>query len=113
MADIKCFDASGDKIIRLFQWDSNRQLIFTGLNTSPLPTFSFTNLNTPSPVFVTPVISGDTLVVPIPNELLYTASPLKIHIGTSIGDGAYRTVRCFYLRVTPRVYTDDRIAGGE
>lgn len=113
MADIKCFDASGDRIIRLFQWDSNRRLIFTGLNTSPLPTFSFTNSNTLSPVPVTPIISGDTLVVNIPNELLHTASPLKIHVGISIGDGAYRTVQCFYLRVTPRVYTDDRLAGGE
>lgn len=102
MDQILCYDSLDNQVTRLFQGDVNQLLKFKGVATSPLPIFQFANRICGTTISVTPIVSGDDLVVAVPNELLEEAEPISAFIYRKQATGAGRTTGAIYIPVKPR-----------
>lgn len=100
---ILCFDSIGNQVTRLYQWDVNQKLIFSGIPTSPLPEFQFANRNRKTSISVTPVVSESNLIVDLPNDILEEAEPIFAYVYMTRPSGAGRTIGSIFIPVVPRI----------
>lgn len=100
---IQYYDSLGNQVTRMYQWDINQFLTVKGVATSPLPIFQFANRESERSINVTPTVSGTSLIVAIPNELLEEAEPIFAYIYRPQATGAGRTIGSVYIPVIPRV----------
>lgn len=79
MNEILCFDANGNSIDKLAQWDTNLEL-YINWEYSVTPIFHFSNTNSKRILVVKGTVEDTTAKVNIPNILLQEASPLVIFV---------------------------------
>lgn len=79
MNEILCFDANGNSIDKLAQWDTNLEL-YINWEYSVTPIFHFSNTNSKRILVVNGTIDGAVAKANIPNILLQEASPLVVYV---------------------------------
>ena len=107
MSANKCFDSDGRLLKRLYQWDKNISVTITGVGEVIEPVFHMYNPESDSATVVTPTISGDSLIVQIPEFYLRTGSPVLAYLYTKTRDGGHRSIHTFYFPVMRRHRPDD------
>ena len=105
---IVCYGTLGNRVTRFYQWDINQKLVISGVETSPVPVFQFSNDVCGGSISVSPTVSGSSLIVDVPNALLEEAKPLLVFIFRNVG-GAGNTIGSIRIPVRPRVAPDDTI----
>jgi len=109
MSDILCYDALGSRVTQLYQWDVNQRLTIHGVETSPLPTFQFSNRVCGTTISKTPIANNGKLIVDVPNELLQSAEPILMYIYRKRSTGAGTTIGSFFIPVHPRAKPDTNV----
>lgn len=114
MTNIICYDSEGEILNYYTQWDINQKLVIAGADVSSAPDFHFLNTLKPDTYVVESMVSGNRLIVNVPDELLQYAVPVIAHIYYVPGTTEY-TVR---IPVMPRkrpdnyIHTDTESGGG-
>lgn len=107
MLNIICYDLYDNQITRLYQYDTDRVLVFKQLQTSPLPSFKFYDCDDILVATVEPTISDANLHVTVPNALLEHAEPLRIKVYQLNESQVEELVGVIYIPVVPRSEPSD------
>lgn len=98
-------DGSND----LYQWDTNRSVVISGVDPSNEYQIHFKNVNMDSVIVKNATAnSTDTVTARIPNELLQSEFPITLYIYGKIGD-TVRTFTTSNLKVNPRPKPSDYV----
>lgn len=104
--NMQCFDADGETLHALYQWDKNVSITIKDVAINPPPVFQFANRHARTSIDVQSSVSGEDLVVTIPNELLERPEAIFAYICRSSGT-SLRTLGSIYIPVYARVRPGD------
>lgn len=104
--NMQCFDADGETLHALYQWDKNVSIIIKDVAINPPPVFQFANRHAHTSIDVRSSVSGEDLVVTIPNELLERPEAIFAYVCRSSGT-SLRTLGSIYIPVYARVRPGD------
>lgn len=110
MNKIVCYDAAGNIIRQLYQWDRDIILVMTGVDQSIVDSdiaVHFSNKTSKTAYVIPPTVDGTTVSASIPNALLQNAETISVYLYTNDGNGEGRTRRVEQIRVSPRPMPDD------
>lgn len=102
LEDMWCFDSKGSPIKALYQWDKNVSIVIKNIRVSPLPVFQFANRLSRETISVQPILTGDDLVVEIPNTLLERPEAIIAYVVSVSGDETTTTLGSVYIPVRAR-----------
>lgn len=106
MSNIKCFDANGDLLKRMYQWDVNQTILVTGLPDA-VTIFHFCNAGSDEAYVVVPTVTDEGYIVKVPNVLLENEVPIIMYSYQETGDEAFRTTFMIHIPVIPRIKPAD------
>ena len=106
MSNIKCFDANGDLLKRMYQWDINQTILVTGLPDA-VTIFHFCNAGSDEAYVVVPTVTDDGYTVKVPNILLENEVPIIMYSYQETGEDAFRTTFMIHIPVIPRIKPAD------
>ena len=112
MVTYSCRDSNGDRLDFLYQWDTNRYISITGIQTQHTGgiSFNFCNKLMQSAYVVTPESEENYYYSNIPNELLKTPDVIRLFIvETNSDSGERRTLTEIAIPVIPRVMPTEYI----
>lgn len=109
MAIINCYDVNGDAIRFLTQWDHDISIRATGVKTSPIPEFRFSNKNSQKSKCISGVVVGDGVKVTIPNGFLQEALPIYVQLFYTYPSGDAKTEHTFVIPVKPASMPDEAV----
>lgn len=107
MKQIIINDRNGNKLDRLYQWDSNQTMVVSGIETNPIPAFHFGNRFSRESITVTPIIVGSNIQVKIPNVLLECPETIIVYAYQDTEDLRDRTIYEYLIPVIPRQMPSD------
>lgn len=107
MVNVVCYDANGNKLEKLTQWDFNQTLVVKGADVSSVPVFHFCNKNSKAALVVTSTVNGDEITAKIPNTLLQYGFPIIAYMYYESADGSAKTCHTIIIPVLPRVKPAD------
>lgn len=99
---MQCYDAQNRTLRTLYQWDKDVTILIKGVAMTPAPTFQFANRKTKETISVDSSVSGEDLVVTIPNVLLERPEAIFAYIYRRTSSGAGRTLGSIYIPVRAR-----------
>lgn len=105
--NMQCFTSDGEPLRWLHQWDKDVSITIKDVAIDPPPVFQFANRLSKQTIPVTSVVSGDDLVVQIPNALLERAESVFAYIHRNSGGGITRTLGSIYIPVRARIQPED------
>ncbi len=105
--NMQCFDTKGRTLKHLWQWDKDVSIVIKDVAISPPPVFQFANRMSQETISVESTVSGDDLVVEIPNILLERPESVFAYIHRNSGNGITRTLGSIYIPVRARKQPDD------
>ena len=100
--NMRCFDTKGRALKTLYQWDKDVAIVIKDVAVSPAPIFQFANRLTRETISVNSFISGEDLVVTIPNVLLEKSENIFAYIYSNSGLGSARTLGSIYIPIRAR-----------
>lgn len=110
MKTFPCYDALGILITELYQWDTNQTLTVKDMaSLSPTPTFQITKTCKGTVDNIESTISGNDLIVAIPNDLLLTPGILYVYMCIQDADTHKETIMSSCIPVIARVEPSDEI----
>ena len=109
MAIINCYDVNGDAIRFLTQWDHDISIRATGVKTSPIPEFRFSNKNSQKSKCISGVVVGDGVKAIIPNGFLQEALPIYVQLFYTYPSGDAKTEHTFVIPVKPASMPDGAV----
>lgn len=109
MAIINCYDVNGDAIRFLTQWDHNISIRATGVKTSPIPEFRFSNKHSQKSKCICGVVVGDGVKATIPNGFLQEALPIYVQLFYTYPSGDAKTEHTFVIPVKPSSMPDGAV----
>lgn len=109
MAIINCYDVNGDAIRFLTQWDHDISIRATGVKTSPIPEFRFSNKNSQKSKCISGVVVGDGVKATIPNGFLQEALPIYVQLFYTYPSGDAKTEHTFVIPVKPASMPDGAV----
>lgn len=104
--NMQCFNANGDTLRFLYQWDKNVEITIKDVAVNPPPVFQFANRHTRTSINAQSTVRGKDLAVTIPNELLEYPEAIFAYICRSSGDSV-RTLGSIHIPVYTRVRPGD------
>ena len=110
MSKITCFDAAGNVIRQLYQWDRDVTLVMSDVEQYIVDnnvTVHFANKMTEIAYVVQPTVDGTTVSAAIPNALLQRADTINAYLYTNDGNGEKRTRKTVQLHVSARPMPED------
>lgn len=107
MVSVICYDSNGNRLNNLTQWDLNQKLVVKGATTTTVPVFHFCNKLSRSALVVTASVSGNDIIVKIPNILLQQSFPIIAYMYYESADSSAKTMHTITIPVTPRVKPND------
>ena len=113
MAEIICTYQDGTPVTRLTQWDYNQTIVLSGLELDTVPEIHFSNARMQRAYSVDGTVSGNGVVVRIPNILLQDDGAIILYAYYVYADGSARTKGALIIPVDARpkpvdyVYTED------
>ena len=107
--DMQCNDASGRPLTFLYQWEKDVSITIKNVAMTPPPTFQFANRMIREAISVESVVSGEDLVVTIPNVLLEYSEAISAFIYLQTSSGMSRTLGSIYFPVRARRKPSDTI----
>lgn len=107
MVNVVCYDANGNKLEKLTQWDFNQTLVVKGADVSSVPVFHFCNKNSKAALVVTSTVNGDEITAKIPNTLLQYGFPIIAYMYYESADGSAKTCHTIIIPVLPRLKPAD------
>ena len=107
MVSVICYDSNGNRLNNLTQWDLNQKLVVKGATTTTVPVFHFCNKLSKAAFVVTASVSGDDIIVKIPNILLQQSFPIIAYMYYEAADSSAKTMHTITIPVTPRVKPND------
>lgn len=102
MGKITCHDAFGNHLNCFYQWDSNRVIVISGVETNMVNEVHFCTIDSDTAIVVTPRISGNEIVASVPNVLLRQTKPIIIYIFSSSDTSENRTIEVARIVVVSR-----------
>lgn len=109
MAIINCYDVNGEAIRFLTQWDHDISIRATGVKTSPIPEFRFSNKNSQKSKCISGVVVGDGVKTTIPNGFLQEALPIYVQLFYTYPSGDAKTEHTFVIPVKPASMPDGAV----
>lgn len=109
MAIINCYDVNGDAIRFLTQWDHDISIRATGVKTSPIPEFRFSNKHSQKSKCISGVVVGDGVKATIPNGFLQEALPIYVQLFYTYPSGDAKTEHTFVIPVKPASMPDGAV----
>lgn len=109
MADIVCFDSTGNIFDHFTQWDINQKLLITGADKSSAPEFHFYNKYSKKAIVVPSAVNTNGITVVVPNILLQEAEPITADIFYNSADGSSGTKHTLRIPVRPKPIPDSQI----
>lgn len=109
MAIINCYDINGDAIRFLTQWDHDISIRATGVKTSPVPEFRFSNKQSQKSKCISGVVVGDGVKATIPNGFLQEALPIYVQLFYTYPSGDAKTEHTFVIPVKPASMPDGAV----
>lgn len=109
MAIINCYDVNGDAIRFLTQWDHDISIRATGVKTSPIPEFRFSNKHSQKSKCISGVLVGDGVKATIPNGFLQEALPIYVQLFYTYPSGDAKTEHTFVIPVKPASMPDGAV----
>lgn len=106
MSRIICYDADGNKLNNLVQWDKNPLLLISGVPVEPVPECHFYNKYSKVSIPLTPEISNGRLMVRVPTELLQYDLPISISFYYTYQDESSSTEYTITIPVYPKPMPD-------
>ena len=107
MIDLTCYDGNGSPLQHFAQWDIGQTLVLKGANLESAPTFHFCNGCTDRALVVPSEISGDSIVVKVPNLLLQEELPVIAYMYCQESKDTAKTAAIITIPVIPRAKPDD------
>ena len=112
MFEITCFDAHGESITHLIQWDLNQTLYIYDWNYDENPIFHFCNKYSEKALVVTGEKNSGVVSVDVPNILLEESVPIIAYLflySDANNDGVFsgKTMYTITLPVKARPKPDD------
>lgn len=107
MSELTIYDALGNPLRELHQWDINQKLVVRGLTTQTPPVFHFCTRIRDKALVVTPTMSGQDVIANIPNILLTEKENIVVYLYTGTGDDGFRSVYTIRIPLYPRQKPDD------
>lgn len=105
--NMQCFDTKGRPLKTLWQWDKDVSVVIKDMAISPPPVFQFANRMSRETISVASTVSGEDLIVEIPNVLLEKPDSVFAYIHRNSGNGITRTLGSIYIPVRARKQPDD------
>lgn len=105
--DVVIYDSNGNLLKTLYQWDLNQTITVRGISTTNVPAFHFCNRSSTEALVVSPTVSGEDLIVDVPNVLLQAGLPLIVYAYQVTDNDGYRTMIAFQIPVVPRAKPSD------
>ena len=99
---MQCYDTQDRTLTALYQWDKDVSIRIKGVAMTPAPIFQFANRKTKETISVDPTVSGEDLVVTVPNVLLERPEAIFAYIYRRTSSGAGRTLGSIYIPVRAR-----------
>lgn len=109
MSRVTCYNADGEILKTLFQWDVNQTIEVSGLDVESAPNFHFCNRFSKEALVVVSAPSDVGYAVKIPNILLQQAETITAYIYQADQAGGFRTASVIYIPVTCRPRPDDYV----
>ena len=109
MAIINCYDVNGNAIRFLTQWDHDISIRTTGVKTSPIPEFRFSNKHSQKSKCIGGVVVGDGVKATIPNGFLQEALPIYVQLFYTYPSGDAKTEHTFVIPVKPASMPDGAV----
>lgn len=109
MAIINCYDVNGEAIRFLTQWDHDISIRATGVKTSPIPEFRFSNKNSQKSKCISGVVVSDGVKATIPNGFLQEALPIYVQLFYTYPSGDAKTEHTFMIPVKPASMPDGAV----
>ena len=109
MAIINCYDVNGNAIRFLTQWDHDISIRATGVKTSPIPEFRFSNKHSQKSKCISGVVVGDGVKATIPNGFLQEALPIYVQLFYTYPSGDAKTEHTFVIPVKPASMPDGAV----
>ena len=109
MAIINCYDVNGDAIRFLTQWDHDISIRVTGVETSPIPEFRFSNKHSKKSKCISGAVVGDGVKATIPNGFLQEALPICVQLFYTYPSGDAKTEHTFVIPVKPASMPDGAV----
>lgn len=100
--DIICYDEDGNKINYFYQWDYNRKISVSGIESDIIPQFHFCTVNSKEAYVVEPTLVDEKLEANVPNILLQQDDFIIIYAYEIDLNERRRTKREFYIPMKPR-----------
>lgn len=102
MGKITCYDAYGNQLNCLHQWDSNRVVVISGVEPNIINEVHFCNLDSDAALVVKPRVIDGEVVANVPNVLLQQTKPILIYAFSSSDNAENRTVESARIVVVAR-----------
>ncbi len=102
MGKITCYDISGVQLTSLYQWDSNRSIVISGVDPCIVTEVHFCNIDSEEALVVSPRVSGNDVTAAIPNILLQKAKPILVYVFSQSESSESRTVESTRIVVIAR-----------
>ena len=102
MFDYICLNSQGDAIDFFYQWDINQKIQIDNWGLQIAPEFHFCNSKSKEALVVLAHISGNKIIVDVPNILLQEGEVLIGYIYVQNTDGSANTVIAVQIPVRPR-----------
>lgn len=109
MNKILCYSTNGVLLKFLYQWDINQKIVIRGADVDRTTIFHFHNNDGETTLSVEPSISGNDLIVNVPNILLQKSDPITVYMYQNTDDSGIRTVHKIHIPVIKRQMPSDYI----
>ena len=108
MNNIEIYDMNDNKLLNMFQWDSNQVLKITNIDNTENLMVHFWNKLSPTAYVVAPtVVDEHTITVAVPNILLQHAETIMVYLYATTGTESYKTTDDIKIPVKARPVPSD------
>lgn len=109
MGYLKCYDISGYDIDYIYQWDINRKVIIKGIDFDENMMIHICHVDSVEALKIEPTLSGNDIIVSIPNILLQRAAPVVLYFVRDSGNASSYTTQSLRITVAPRAKPSDYV----
>lgn len=109
MGYLKCYDISGYDIDYIYQWDINRKVIIKGIDFDENMMIHICHVDSVEALNIEPTLSGNDIIVSIPNILLQRAAPVVLYFVRDSGNASSYTTQSLRITVVPRAKPSDYV----